>query len=83
MIIFRVAMGRGLLKKTVKEIDTMLVFAKPDTVTDVDSEKGRGVPMTIHEIEGSSESCGPGMPAASSGTSVDEHMVTATVGSTY
>jgi len=40
MIILRVAMGRGLLKETVKEIDTMLVFAKPDTVTVVDSEKG-------------------------------------------
>jgi hypothetical protein len=73
MIIFRVAMGRGLLKETVKEIDTMLVFAKPDTVTDVDSEKGHG-PMTIHEIEGSS--CGPGVLAASSGTSVIEHMAT-------
>ena len=35
MIILRVAMGRGLLKKTVKEIDTMLVFAKPATMTAV------------------------------------------------
>ena len=74
MIIFRVAMGRGLLKETVKEIDTMLVFAKPDTVTVVDSEKGQGVPMTAHEIEDSL--CGPGTPAASSGTSVNEHMAT-------
>ena len=66
-------MGRGLLKETVKEIDTMLVFAKPNTVTIVGSasEKGQGVPMTIHETEGSL--CGP----ASSGTSVNEHMVTA------
>jgi hypothetical protein len=73
MIILRVAMGRGLLKETVKEIDTMLVFAKPATVTVVD-ETCRGVRMTLDEIEGST--CGPGTPAASSasGTSVNEHM---------
>jgi hypothetical protein len=78
MIIFRVAMGRGLLKETVKEIDTMLVFAKPDTATVVDSEKGRGVPMTIHEIDIDGSLSGPGTQAASSGTSVNEH--TGTVG---
>jgi hypothetical protein len=77
MIILRVAMGRGLLKETVKEIDTMLVFAKPATVTFVD-EKCRGVQMTIHEIEGSA--CGPGTPAARSGTSVNEQYQLSTVG---
>jgi len=75
MIILRVAMGRGLLKETVKEINTMLVFAKPATVAAVD-EKSQEARMTIHEIEGSL--CSPGMPAASSGTSVNEH--TGTVG---
>jgi hypothetical protein len=73
MIILRVAMGRGLLKETVKEIDTMLVFAKPATVTFVD-ETCRGVRMTLDEIEGST--CGPGTPAANSGTSINEDMST-------
>jgi hypothetical protein len=72
MIILRVAMGRGLLNETVKEINTTLVFAKPATVT-VD-EKLRGVRMTVDEVEGSA--CGPGTPAASSGTSVNEYMGT-------
>jgi hypothetical protein len=42
MIILRVAMGRGFLKETVKEINTTLVFARPATVT-VDEEIS-GVP---------------------------------------
>jgi len=69
MIILRVAMGRGFLKETVKDINTTLVFAKPATVTV--GEKSRGDRMTIYEIEGSTS--GPGTPAASSGTSVYEH----------
>jgi hypothetical protein len=74
MVILRVAMGRGLLKHTVKEIDTMLVSAKPAPVKAVD-EKRRGVRVTIYEIEGST--CGrPGTSVASSGTSVNEHMGT-------
>jgi hypothetical protein len=72
MIILRVAMGRGLLKETVKEINTTLVFAKPATVT-VD-EKSRGVRRTVYEIEG--PLFDPGTPAASSGTSDNEHMGT-------
>jgi hypothetical protein len=74
MIILRVAMGRGLLKETVKDINTTLVFAKPATV----HENVRDVRMSIYEIEGST--CGPGTPAVSSGTSVHEHM--GTVGDT-
>jgi hypothetical protein len=70
MIILRVAMGRGLLKETVKEINTTLVFAKPTTV----DENCREVQMTIYEIEG--PTCGPETPAVSSGTSVNEHMDT-------
>ena len=73
MIILRVAMGRGLLKETVKEINTTPIFAKPATVTAVD-EKCRGVRMTIYDIEGSP--CGPGTPAASSDTSASEHIGT-------
>ena len=72
MIILRVAMGRGLLKETVKEIDTTLVFAKPATVTAVD-EKCQGVRMMVYEIGGPLS--GPGSPAASSGTSDNKHMV--------
>jgi hypothetical protein len=72
MIILRVAMGRGLLKDTVKDINTTLVFAKPATVTI--GEKSQGSRMMIYEIEGST--CGPEMHAASSGTSVNEHMGT-------
>jgi len=72
MIILRVAMGRGLLKETVKEIETTVVFAKPATVM-VD-EKCQGVRMMVYEIEG--PLCDPGTPAASSGTSVSEHMGT-------
>jgi hypothetical protein len=67
MIILRVAMGRGLLKETVKEINTMLLFAKPATNTAVD-EECREVPTTIHEI--------PGTPADSSGTPVNGHTST-------
>ena len=73
MIILRVAMGRGFLKETVKEINTTLVFAKPATVAGVD-EKCREVRMTIYDIEDSA--CGPGTPAAGTGTSDNEHMGT-------
>ena len=69
MIILRVAMGRGLLKETVKEIETTVVFAKPAALP-VD-EKCQGI---VYEIEG--PLCDPGTPGASSGTSVSEHMGT-------
>ena len=72
MIILRVAMGRGFLKDTVKEINTTLVFASPATGTV--GEKSRGSRMTIYEIEGGTS--GPGTHAASSGTSINEHMGT-------
>jgi hypothetical protein len=72
MIILRVAMGRGMLKESVKEINTTLVFARPATVT-ID-EKFREVRMAIDEIEAST--CGPGTPTASSGTSVNEYIDT-------
>ena len=68
MIILRVAMGRGLLKETVKEINTTLVFAKPATV----DEDCREVRMSIYDIEGSTR--GPEMPAASPGTSASENI---------
>ena len=77
MIILRVAMGRGFLKETVKEMDTTLAFAKPATLT-VD-QKYRGVRMTVHEMEGSAYGPGTaGTTEASSagGTSVKEHMGT-------
>jgi hypothetical protein len=76
MIILRVAMGRGFLKETVKEIETTVIFAKPATVA-VDEkckEKCQGVQMMVYEIEG--PLCDPGTPAASSGTSVSEDMGT-------
>jgi hypothetical protein len=60
MIILRVAMGRGFLKETVKDMNTTLVAV---------NEKPRGSPMTIYEIE--SSACRPGTPASSSGTSVN------------
>ena len=72
MIIFRVAMGHGFLKETVKETNTTLVFAKPATVTV--GEKSREEQMAIYEIEGST--CGLGTPVASSGASVNEGMDT-------
>jgi hypothetical protein len=70
MIILRVAMGRGLLKETVKEVKTTLVFAKTATV----DENCRQARIAICEIEGST--CGPGTPAVSAGTSDDAHMNT-------
>ena len=75
MIILRVAMGRGFLKGTVKDINTTLAFAKPATLT-VD-EKSRGDQMTVYEMEG--PACGPETPAATSEISVNEHV--GTVGS--
>ena len=69
MIILRVAMGRGILKETVEEINTTLVPV---------NEKSRGSRTTVYEIEGSKR--GPGTPSdcgSSSGASVNEHMGTA------
>jgi len=65
IIILRVAMGRGFVKETVKDINTTLVTV---------NEKSRGSRMTIYEIQGST--CGPGTSEAGSGTSVKEHMGT-------
>jgi hypothetical protein len=70
MIILRVAMGRGFLKETVKEINTTLAFTKSATV----EENRREVQMTIDEIEGSTG--GPRPPGVSSGASVDGHVDT-------
>ncbi len=49
MIILRVAMGQGLLKETVREMDTALVFAEPATVTA--HEQSQGVSVTTHSTE--------------------------------
>jgi hypothetical protein len=67
MIILRVAMGRGWLKETSKDINTTLVFANPPTV----DEETQEIQMTIQKLE--SSMCGPETLAASSDTSVDEH----------
>ena len=68
MIILRVAMGRGWLKKTVKEFNTALVFAEPATV----HEQTQSTSMTIHITEG--HVSGLGSPADSSDMSVRKHM---------
>jgi hypothetical protein len=73
MIILRVAMGRGWLKKTVKELNTALVFAQPTTV----HEQSQGVRVTIHNTVGTIS--GPGTPAGSSDMSVEKHMSAADV----
>ena len=44
MIILRVAMGHGLLKETVKEISTGLVFAERPTT----HEQSQGICMTVY-----------------------------------
>jgi hypothetical protein len=72
MIILQVAMGHGFLKKTVKEINTTLVFVKPATV--MISAKSQGSQIMIYKIEGST--CGPGTSATGSGTSVNENIGT-------
>ena len=72
MIILRVAMGRGFLKGTVKDINTTLAFAKPATLTV--GEKSRGGQVTLYEIEAPARSIGTA--AATSGTSVNEHVGT-------
>src|SRR6266850_4707107 len=64
IIILRVAMGHGLLKETIQEISTALVFAQPATV-DAKSQ------MTVHKSEGSIY--GPRTPAVGSDTSINEH----------
>jgi hypothetical protein len=68
MIILRVAMGRGWLKETVREINTALVFVEPVTL----HEESREVRMTIHSIE--YPTFGPGMPEKRSDTSIKGHM---------
>jgi hypothetical protein len=68
MIILRVAMGRGWLKKTVKEFNTALVFAEPVTV----HEQIQGASVTIHITEGSISGLGP--PTDTSDMSVRKHM---------
>ena len=72
MIILRVAMGRGWVKETVKEINTVLVFAEPGTV----NEKSQGVHM-VHGTEG--PITGPGMPENKSDRSIKMDMSTASV----
>ena len=63
MIILRVAMGHGLLKETIQNISTALVFAQPATV-DAESQ------ITAHKSEGSVY--GP-RTAVSSDPSCHEH----------
>jgi len=73
MIILRVAMGRGWVKETVKEINTVLVFAEPGTV----HEKSQGVHM-VHGTE--DPIAGPGMPEKNkSDRSIKMDMSTASV----
>jgi hypothetical protein len=61
-------MGHGLLKKTVNEFNTALVFAEQATV----HEQSQAVCLAIHDTVGTISD--PGMPANMSETSIKKHM---------
>jgi hypothetical protein len=73
MIILRVAMGRGWVKETVKEINTVLVFAEPGKV----HEQSQGVHMMVHGTEG--PITGHGTPENKSDRSIKRDMNTSSV----
>jgi hypothetical protein len=73
MIILRVAMGHGLLKDTVKEISTGLVFAERPT----SHEQSPGICMTVYKSEVPISL--PGTTSDSSHSTVKKHTSTADV----
>jgi hypothetical protein len=67
MIILRVAMGHGFLKKTANEFNTALVFAEQSTFRG----QSQAVCVTIPNTE--STTCGPGKSESTSETSIGKH----------